>query len=395
MRPGGRDEELAASEAKYRTVVESAGEAIFTCDRKGVFLYMNRVAARHLGGLPQDFVGKTQWEVFPKWLADRQMGQVRRVFDTGQGFAGEAMVVVQGQERLYHTTGVPVRDARGEIKSFLGVARDITELVEIKARLRDSEEKYKRFVDNLPVGVFQSTPDGKVLSGNPALARQYGYATVADYLAVPAEQTWAEPSERKVWVALLERKGTLNDYEVKLKRKDGSYIRVSVSAQGSFDDSGKLVRIDGIEVDVTARRKAEESLRRTGESMRALLNAPNHVMFLMDTQGTVLALNEATAKELGAAPEDILGTRIHDRMSPELARSRRVWELKVIQTGQGQQFEDQHDDTIWEIGLYPVFDDGGVVEAIAVSAVDITERRRAEKALRASEEKYRNLFENA
>jgi len=91
------DEELAASEAKYRTVVESAGEAIFTCDRKGVFLYMNRVAARHLGGLPQDYVGKTQWEVFPKWLADRQMGQVRRVFDTGQGFAGEAMVVSRGR----------------------------------------------------------------------------------------------------------------------------------------------------------------------------------------------------------------------------------------------------------------------------------------------------------
>jgi len=125
--------------------------------------------------------------------------------------------------------------------------------VEIKARLRDSEEKYKRFVDNLPVGVFQSTPDGKVLSGNPALARQYGYDTVADYLAVPAEHTWAVPSERKEWVALLEQKGTLNDHEVKLKRKDGSYIRVSVSAQGSFDDSGKLVRIDGIEVDVTAR----------------------------------------------------------------------------------------------------------------------------------------------
>ncbi|MCX6834916.1 MAG: PAS domain S-box protein [candidate division Zixibacteria bacterium] len=382
------DKLLKASEEKYRTLVESAGEAISSVDQNGIFLFMNREAARQLGGHPDEFIGKSQWEIFPKWLADRQMESIRQVFETGQGFAQEVVTVMQGKERTHQTTGIPVRNIDGKITSVLGIARDVTELNEVRTRLLESEDKYKNFIDNLPIGVFQSTPDGKVLSGNPSLARLYGYDSVEEYLAIPAEQTWADPKQRREWVQLLEQKGSVSDYEVKLRRKDGTYIWVSVSAQGSFDGHNKLVRIDGVEIDVTARRKAEEALRRTGESMGALLNAPRNVMFMMDAKGTLLALNEAAAKETGLSVDAALGTCVYDYMPQELARARARCGEEVFRTGRLVQFEENLGDRLLENTVYPVFGDNRQVEAVVVSSIDISEARRALDALRDSEEKY-------
>jgi PAS domain S-box-containing protein len=386
---------LETSEKKYRTLIESAGEAIFSVDRNGIFLFMNTEAARQLGGHPDDFVGKSQWDVFPKWLADRQMIKVRKVFETGQGFAREVTTVMQGKEHIHHTTGVPVRNVEGEITSVLGIARDITDLYEARCRLQRSEENYRRFIENLPVGVFQSTPEGKVLSGNPALAHQYGYGSVEEYLTIPAEDTWADPEQRREWVKLVEQKGTVNDYEVRLKRKDGVYIWVSVSAQGVFDDNHKLLFIDGVEVDLTARRKAEEALRRTGESMRALLNAPSQIMLIIDAKGTILALNDAAAKETGLSIEVALGTCAFDHMTDDTASLRKEHFEEVFRTGQPVQFDEYLGERSFETTLYPVFGDDRQVEAIVVSSIDVSDTRRALDDLRESEEKYRNLFENA
>lgn len=135
-------ERLYASEEQYRTVVEHAGETIATVDANGTFLFMNKIAATRLGGHPEDYVGKGMWDVFPKAIADRQAGSVRKVIETGESMNVVVPTEVQGQQRWYNTTVAPVREANGDIRSALIMGRDITELREAQHKL----ERYRQQV---------------------------------------------------------------------------------------------------------------------------------------------------------------------------------------------------------------------------------------------------------
>jgi len=138
------DQALRLSEQMYRTLVESAGESIATVDGDGVFRFMNAVGARRLGGAPEDFVGRSMWDLFPKAIADRQMDSVRRVLATGQGMNVIVPTELQGQTRWYNTTVEPVRDGGGRVALAMVIARDIHDLKLAQEQLEKHREEMAR-----------------------------------------------------------------------------------------------------------------------------------------------------------------------------------------------------------------------------------------------------------
>ena len=121
------EEKLQESEEKYRTLVESAGESIIMLDKDGVYLFMNGTAAKRLGGRPEDYVGKTIWDAFPKKMADRQMAIVRKVISTKEVANPILQTELQGQCRWFNATIEPLHDSSGEVTTVMVIARDITE----------------------------------------------------------------------------------------------------------------------------------------------------------------------------------------------------------------------------------------------------------------------------
>lgn len=143
------EQELKATQERYRAVVESAGEAIAIVDEDGKFLFMNGTAAEALGGAPRDFVGKTMWDLFPKEIADRQAAVVREVIRTGSPYAGMAKSFVGGRWRWYGTTIAPLRDSENRVTAGLLIARDVHELRSTQEELeayRDRMAKAKQYV---------------------------------------------------------------------------------------------------------------------------------------------------------------------------------------------------------------------------------------------------------
>jgi len=135
---------LKESEERYRTVVESAGEAISIVDEAGTFQFMNSTAARALGGKASDFAGRSMWDLFPREIADRQMGTVRRVTQTGQGVNTVVLSTVGGRERWYNTTIEPLRDSSGAVTAALVVARDVHDLKTAQQELEAYRDRMER-----------------------------------------------------------------------------------------------------------------------------------------------------------------------------------------------------------------------------------------------------------
>jgi PAS domain S-box-containing protein len=134
---------LRESEQHYRTLVESAGESIASIDENGVFLFMNATGAERLGGKPEDYVGKTMWDLFPKAHADRQMASIRQVIEKETGMTFSSVTELQGRLRWYNTTIEPLRSSSdGLITGVMVIARDVHDI-------RQAEEELARYRERM------------------------------------------------------------------------------------------------------------------------------------------------------------------------------------------------------------------------------------------------------
>ncbi|GET41119.1 adenylate/guanylate cyclase domain-containing protein [Microseira wollei] len=140
--------------------------------------------------------------------------------------------------------------------------------------LRLSEERYHSIVDNAVEGIFQSTPAGRFLSANAALARIYGYDSPEELVSSVgdiAKQVYIDPQRRQEFIAAIEQNNAVHDFESLVRRKDGSKIWVSENARAVRDSTGKLLYYEGTVSDITARKFAQEALREQQQKTEQLL----------------------------------------------------------------------------------------------------------------------------
>ncbi|MEW6675996.1 MAG: ATP-binding protein [Nitrospirota bacterium] len=134
-------DKLEKSEEKYRILVESAEDLIFTVDKKGEYLSMNRCAARFFGGHPEDLIGKNMYDLFSKESAELQMGFVRQVFNTGRNVNVKHSVEVGKREYWFTSNFVGIKNESGEVFAVLGISRDITERKKMEEEQMYNTEK--------------------------------------------------------------------------------------------------------------------------------------------------------------------------------------------------------------------------------------------------------------
>jgi PAS domain S-box-containing protein len=145
------------------------------------------------------------------------------------------------------------------------IAWDIAERKLAVDKLRESEARYRSIFENAVEGIFQATPGakGRFISANPAHARILGYDSPVQLMAEATEigpRFWIDPNERKAFSEQV-AKGAVTGFEVQLRRRDGRLIWVSLNARPVFDLSGKLDYIEGIMLDITDQKRAEEEIR--------------------------------------------------------------------------------------------------------------------------------------
>ena len=169
----------------------------------------------------------------------------------------------------------PIYDSIGDISYGIIAFTNITERKQAEAALVQAEEKYRRIFENALEGIFQTSTDGKLISANPALAQIYGYDSPEELIASVNDierQFYVEPNRRQEVFALMEKYGTLSEFESEVYRRDGSIIWISEDARTVFDARGEVLYYQGFAEDITLRRVVDvERLRFTNDLEKALV----------------------------------------------------------------------------------------------------------------------------
>ena len=190
--------------------------------------------------------------------------------------------------------------------------------------LLEAEEKYHSLFDHLVEGIFQTTPEGRYLMANAALARIYGYASPEELIQGLTDiggRLYVEKGRRDEFIRVMQEHDTVTSFESLIYRKDGSVIWISENCRAIRDARGRLLYYEGTVEDITQRRQAEENLRNSEALYHSLVETLPQNILRKDPQGRFTFANQQFCKMLGRPLEAIIGKTDFDFFPRELARS--------------------------------------------------------------------------
>jgi PAS domain S-box-containing protein len=249
-----------------------------------------------------------------------------------------------------------------------------------------SEERYRNLVETSHDLIWAVDNEGMFTFVNrDAAMRILGYEPDEMIGRSSAYFKTPEQAEKDLKAFTKIREKGAFDYETRYRKKDGSFAVMSLNAVVVKDFNGIVMGAMGTARDISQRKRAEERLSQSEETKRALFAAAMDSIFLLNRAGTVLEVNEAGARTLGADVGDMVGRNIFEFMPPEVGDLRRGKLLAMLESKEPVVDEDGRDGRWFETHAQPILDARGEVRRIALFSRDITQRKQAEEQLQQSQ----------
>ena len=264
-----RDRLHAQTVATYEDLFEGAPVAYHELDLDGRISRVNATELALFGYKREEMLGRHVWEF---------SGEPRGVESSVRArLAGhprppmQRSFVRRGGELFWGW--VQVREIRNEAGALVGLRAailDTTELRRAQEALRKSERRHRQLFEQIPVGIYESTPEGRFLAANPSFVRLLGYESEEELLALPDLRTlYVRPALRERFRSIIDGAGVINDFENVLRTRDGRELFVLETAYAVRDGSGTIRSYQGTVTDLTERRRLEEELRQA-QKMEAI-----------------------------------------------------------------------------------------------------------------------------
>ena len=391
------DEILKASEARYRNLYESMIDAYDSVDMDGRILECNPAFELMLGYSAEELHQLTYKDITPKnWHAYEAEIVKKQVLRRGFSDVYEKEYICKDGSILpVELRTKLIRDEKGDPAGMWAIIRDISERKLIEQTLRESEGQYRELLDNSMQGVivFQ---DMQIVYTNDAVSEELGYSAAEIRNLSPAEIiSLVHPDDRRMFHGRLT--GHLNGvppserYSLRVIHKNGE-IRWIDARTVLIELQGKQALMTTA-IDVTDIKQAEAQLQESERVLRTILNAPDALVFLLDTNAVIISTNDKFAARMGKSVASLVGRHVSELLPKEVADARQIPFNQVIKSAKPVTYVDSREGVWFENSLYPILDEFGKVTSVAIYARDITEQRRVTEALRASEEQYRKLTE--
>ncbi|MHA2202400.1 MAG: PAS domain S-box protein [Candidatus Hodarchaeales archaeon] len=397
------EEDFLKTKTRLQFLLKSSPAIIFSCEPCGNFptTFMSKNVKEITGYEAYEFIDNPSF-----WTNGIHPDDRQRSVDIFEG-------LVQSEHysetyRFKHKNGSYlwmmdeaslIRDKQGNPIEIVGYWTDITKQKEAEEKLRTSEEKYRSLFENIPIGLYRSTPDHKFLAANPTFVKQVGLSSFKDLLSSdPDELATRRNYQRDRFLEEINVKGEVKGLEFELKNSDGTSIYIRENARAIKDSKGTIIYYEGSVEDITDRVLAEEALRESEEKYRTLIDNLSDIVIELDSEGNFTFISPQVVEILGYQPEEEIGKSGFDFIHPDDMEEALDLFQKVFTGEQIYSFEYRAKH---KKGHYiPVSVSGRIIEKndeIKLIGVlrDITEKKKTEEALKESEEKYRLLFESA
>jgi len=440
------DQESQKSEEKYRNLFDTMAQGVVYQTVDGKIISANAAAERILGLTIDQMQGRTS--VDPRWKAIKEDGSdypgnehpAMISLKKGQPVLNTEMGIYHPKQCKYFWISIDAipqfRPGEETPYQVYTMFNDITERKEVESALKEAEKKYRSIFQDVPVGIYRTTPDGQIIDANPALVSMLGFSSLQELQERNLEQIDQSENDyrRQEFKANLERNGELLGVESIWPAAENERIIVRENARLIRRKSGQPLYYDGTAENITKRKQAEEELLESERQYRALFEESpiplweedfslvKEKMDLLKQQGVkdfrkffdehpekvnkyvglvkILKFNKAVLELHEAKSRDDLLKGLYTVFTEKAFN---IFKEELIAISEGRtkcEFEtigrtltgkEKNVQLNWVV--VPGYEE--TMEKVYVSTIDITERNLAEKALRESETKYRTLFEKS
>jgi len=380
------EEALKESETKYRNLIESVNQSIISVDLQGNLLTLNNHAVSDLGGLAEDYIGKTLWDISPKKVAEERFAALQKVIQSGKPVIGENYIPFKGKTLCFLSSMQPVKNRSGDIYAVLILASDITKQKQAEAKLKDSEEYLQILFDYAPDAYYISDLKDNFIDCNKEAERLTGYKKEEligkNFLELKLFSTNDLPKVGQLFDKNLGGLST-GEKEFVLNKKDNSSVTVEISSY-TVKIKGRTLAL-GIIRDITARKKAEKALTESEERYRTVFENTGTATLVIEEDQTGSMVNTQCEKLSGYSKEEIENKmKWTDFIIPEDLERMKKYHIDRRKAGGKAPTEYEFrmmdkkgniKDIFMKIGMMP-----NTKKSVA-SLTDITERKKAEIAI--------------
>lgn len=259
------EDELRKTRQRFRLVVDGTSQGFLLLDQHLAVTDLNKAVLEILDYAPEELLGKPFYDLYDR-------GSVEFYFADTNHLSFEATFLTKAGRRvpiLFNRS--TLREDSGELTGYVAFLSDLTELKAAEAERRRAELLYEEMYRNAVQGMFQSTLSGRILRANPAFKQLLGYDDGEESLPGEgmADRFYKNVDDHRKMTAHLKEERALSNYELELRRRDGSPVWVLANVRLATDEAGEPI-IEGILVDNTARKMTEDKLRRSEERYRYL-----------------------------------------------------------------------------------------------------------------------------
>lgn len=381
-------------------ILSASVDHIYIFDRAGRYKYVSAGGSQILGFQPDQLVGKSWKDIgLPSNLMQPFDAQREEVVSTGQPLKSEIDFSTASGWRHYEYIITPLLNQEQSIDGVVVVSRDTTKRKQAEEALRESEERFRTFFEEAPIGISVVDLQGRYLKVNKTYCEMLGYLEPELHQLTFAAITHPENLETDLHHAQQIFKGEIANYQLEKRyiKKNGEILWANLTATAIFDQDGQALYRLGMVEDISDRKRTQEALRISEAKFRRLVESNIVGVSIAEHGGCIKEANDAYLQMIGYTREELVAGRLNWReiTPPEYLPLDQQALDEINSTGACSPFEKEN---IRKDGSrIPILVGCALLEGSQDTAIcfilDLTERKRAEEAVKQSEERFRKLAE--